>query len=144
MSNTILTTDSNAVCRPIQFDFRPDQSVKGGAVEFVANWDAVDTGANVACVMGANGTTAYIGSQWLGYITAPMTIYGAQVSLVSDNETFLFGDGKDAQLGTLSTGVPFASSSNAFSSIISPAGDQADISALFSTLKSLYPSCFAP
>ena len=136
------TTASNVDYRPLNYTIRPDQATKGGQCYASFQFDAVDTGANYACVVGANNSYGFIGSIWPGYISMPFQIFGATVQIDSDNETFLFMDGNSGGLGTISTGTPFLSSSNAFSSIVSPAGDKANMSALLSTLKDVYPACF--
>ena len=120
-------------------------NTQGGRVSLRTQWDATDTGAIVACVMGSDGTrgTAFVGSEWPGYITMPMSIYGATVQIESDNETFLYMDGNAGALGSISTGTPFISGSNFFSSITVPGGNNANMNALFSTFKSLYPSNFS-
>ena len=142
VSFTSNTTASNVNFVPLNFTIRPDQAVKGGQCYAQFQFDAVDTGANYACVVGGNNSYGFIGSIWPGYISMPFQIFGATVQIDSDNETFLFMDGKAGALGTISTGTPFLSSSNAFSSIVSPAGDKANMSALLSTLKTVYPACF--
>ena len=136
------TTDTNVTYTPLSFTLRPDQASKGGGVQAIFQWDAVDTGANYATVVGARSDSGFIGTVWPGYISMPMEVFGATVSLVSDNETFLFCDGKEGAQGTISTGVSFLSSSNEFSSITTPLRDTANMAALFSTLKSVYPDCF--
>ena len=141
-SYVLNTTGSNVQYAPLNYTLRPDQSVKGGQIYAQFQWDGVDTGANYATLVGANNNFGFIGTVWPGYISMPFQIFGATVQIDSDNETFLFCDGKAGALGTISTGTPFLSSSNAFSSIVSPAGDKANMSALLSTLKSVYPACF--
>lgn len=116
-----------------------------GRVSIRTRWDATDSGTVLACVMGSDAArgTAFIGSEWPGFITQPMSIYGATVQIESDNETFFYMDGNAGALGSISTGTPFISGSNAFSSITAPGGDKANMTALFSTLKALYPSNFS-
>jgi hypothetical protein len=145
ITGTMNTTASPPNYNPLFFTLRPDQGAKGGDVYATFNWDAVDTGANVACRIGANSQTAYIGAEWLGYITMPMAVYGATITMASDNETFFFMDGKEGRQGSISTGTSFISGSNQFSSITSSDGQNvADMDALLSTLKALYPNCFLP
>ena len=140
ISGKLFTTQSNTYWNPIRFDMRPDEAVKGGSIELILNWDAIDTGANVACILGTNGSTAYLTSAWLGQAGAPLTIASVNLSLKGDNETFL---NCDADTGTMTAGVPFISPTNNFSSITDPTKQYtADVTALFSTLASLYPSCF--
>ena len=120
---------------------------QGGRNIIRATYDAADTGAVVSCVMGADGAagTAFIGSEWPGYITMPMAIYGANITLQSDNETFFFLDGAAGAIGNISTGCEFVGGLNTLSSIRDPTkAYNADMTALLSTLKDLYPSCFAP
>ena len=119
---------------------------QGGRISMRTSWDATDSGAVVSCVMGSDGTrgTAFVGSEWPGFITMPMTIYGATVAVESDNETFFYMDGKAGALGSISTGTPFLSGSNFFSSITAPSFSQnANMNALLSTLASVYPACFS-
>jgi|688.fasta_scaffold07436_14 hypothetical protein len=145
ITGTMNTTDNEPNYNSLFFTLRPDQAVKGGSVYATFNYDAVDTGANVACRVGANSQTAYIGAEWLGYITMPMAVYGATVTVASDNETFFYMDGLEGRQGTISTGTAFISGSNEFSSITSADKvNTANMDALLSTLKSVYPDCFLP
>ena len=138
------TTDSNVGYNAIDFVFRPAQAVQGGIIYQKLEWDAVDTGANYALILGATPTTALISSEWPGYISMPLTIAGATISLVGDNETFLFLNANAGALGSISTGTPFLSGSNLFSSITDPTlAYKADMTALLSTFKDLYPACFS-
>lgn len=142
MSGTFNTTATNADYTPLSFTLRPDQAAKGGGIQAVFQYDAVDTGANYAVVVGANNTTGFIGTVWPGYISMPMQVYGATISLDSDNETFFFCDGAAGALGTISTGVNFLSAQNNLSSITDPSKQYtADMTALWSTFASLYPDC---
>ena len=145
MTGVMTTTDNPPNYNPIFFTLRPDQAVKGGSVYATFNWDAVDTGANVACRVGADSQSAYIAAEWLGYITMPMRVSGATITLNSDNETFLYMDGLEGRQGTISTGTAFISGSNEFSSITSADKQNvANMDALLSTLKATYPDCFLP
>jgi len=119
---------------------------QGGRNIIRATYDAADTGAVVSCVMGADGNTgtAFVGSEWPGFITMPMAIYGANITLQSDNETFFFLDGKAGAIGSISTGTEFIGGLNTLSSIRDPTrAHNANMTALLSTLQDLYPSCFA-
>jgi len=140
-SNTSNTT-ALTFYAPFSYTNLVDVESKGGACAGTFTFDADNTGAVTTCRVGADNISAFIGSEWPGFITMPFRIYGASIELESDNETFLFCDGKAGALGTISTGTPFASSSNAFSSIISPGGQNANLTALFSTLADVYPACF--
>lgn len=143
ISGTYNTTATNAEYVPLNFTIRPDQASKGGIVYQILQYDAVDTGANYALLTGADNTSGFITCVWPGFISMPLKISGATIEMLSDTETFLYGDGKAGALGTLSTGTPFLSASNTFSSITDPSKQYtADMTALFSTLQSLYPSCF--
>ena len=145
IGGVMTTTDSPPNYNPMFFTIRPDQAVKGGSVYATFNWDAVDTGANVACRVGADSQSAYIAAEWLGYITMPMRVSGATITMNSDNETFLYMDGKEGAIGTISTGTAFISGSNTFSSITSAdKQNTANMDALLSTLKATYPDCFLP
>lgn len=118
---------------------------QGGRNSIRTTWDATDSGAVVSCVMGSDGTrgTAFIGSEWPGYITMPMTMYGANITLESDNETFFFMDGKSGAIGNISTGTQLLSASNIFNTITDPTKVYtADMTALLSTLAATYPACF--
>jgi hypothetical protein len=54
-------------------------------------------------------------------------------------------DGLEGRQGTISTGTAFISGSNEFSSITSADKvNTANMDALLSTLKSVYPDCFLP
>ena len=130
---------------PIDNYMLVNSNSQGGRVSIRTSYDANDTGAVVSCVMGSDGTlgTAFIGSEWPGYISMPMSIYGANINLKSDNETFFFLDGNAGAIGNISTGVTFNSASNVLNTITDPTKQYtADTTALFSTLKDLYPSCF--
>ena len=144
MSGTSNTTTPNDTYNPINFTIRPDQAIKNGIVYGQLQWDAVDTGANYALVFGASSSNAIVTSIWPGYISMPLFLTGASVEIASDNETFLFMDGNAGALGNISTGTPFVSGSNLFSSITAPTlGVNANMSALLSTLASTYPACFS-
>ena len=143
-SGVLNTTASNATYNPLNFTIRPDQAAKGGIVYAQLQYDAVDTGANYALVMGASNTNSFITSVWPGYISMPLQLSGAAIEIASDNETFLYMDGKAGALGNISTGTPFVSGSNFFSSITAPSlGVNANMAALLSTLASTYPACFS-
>ena len=141
--NSVATSQLNPIYTPIQFNLNPNLAAQGGSVQAIFNWDAADTGYNVACVIGANSNNAFVGSQWLNYITTPLNIYGATITLESDNETFLFGNGNSGAIGTLSTGVPFLSAQNNMSSLNAPGTSNANLGALLSTLQATYPACFS-
>lgn len=144
ISGTFNTTDNNPTYNPLNFTIRPDQASKGGQIYQSLQYDAVDTGANYALITGANNSNAFITSVWPGYISMPLKISGASVEIASDNETFLYGDGAAGALGTLSTGTPFLSGSNLFSSIRDATGVyNADMRALFSSLQTSFPACFS-
>ena len=146
ISGTKYTTGANPTWNPLNFTLRPDNASDKGTNYIQVTWDAVDTGANTALVAGADASGAFIYSFWPGYITMPLTIGGQDVTISSDNETFLYGQGNAGGLGTLSTGTPFLSGSNFFSSITTPVGVagqyKANMYALFSTLQTSYPACF--
>ena len=144
MNTYVASGTPNAI--PIDNYMLVQNASQGGRNTIRTTWDATDTGAVVSCVVGADGTngTAFIGSEWPGYITMPMTIYGANISLVSDNETFMFCDGAAGAIGTISTGTRMLSAQNTFSTITDPSNQyQANMTALLSTLKSQYPACFS-
>jgi len=142
MNYTLNTTANDPQYNPISFTLRPDQATKGGSIQAVFQWDAVDTGANYATVVGARGGTGFIGSIWPGYISMPFQIFGATVDVISDNETFFHCDGAEGAIGTISTGVNFISAENNLSSITDPSKQYtADMTALLSTFASLYPDC---
>lgn len=143
ITGTLNTTASNVGYNPLKFTIRPDQASKGGQVWAQLEYDAVDTGANYALILGATNTSALIASVWPGFISMPLTLTGANVSLASDNETFLFCDGKEGAVGTISTGTQLLSASNIFNTITDPTKTYtADMTALLSTLQSVYPDCF--
>lgn len=144
LSNTRFTSDSNVTWSPIWLNYRPALAAQGGAVNMILNWDAVDTGANNAIRVGADANSAFITSEWLGNIGAALRIQSVLLDLEGDNETFLRCDSQAGALGSISTGTPFLSASNAMSSIVAPGGQLADMTALFSTLKDVYPACFVP
>ena len=141
-SNYFPSTTPNLLC--LDNYLLVQNAAQGGRNTIRTIYDAADTGAVVSCVMGSDGTrgTAFIGSEWPGFITMPMTIYGATVAIESDNETFFYMDGNAGALGSISTGTPFLSGSNLFSSITAPTGPTANMEALLSTLASVYPACF--
>ena len=75
----------------------------------------------------------------------PLELWGATIHSYSDNETFLYMDGKEGAIGSISTGVQLLSASNVFNTITDPTKQYtADTTALFSTLKSVYPDSFLP
>ena len=144
ISGTKYTTGVNPSWNPINFTLRPDQVTDKGLIYMTIGWDAVDTGANPTLVAGADASGAFIRSFWPGYITMPLYLGGQDVIVESDNETFLFGEGKAGAIGTLSTGVQFLSSRNNFSSIQDNTNTyNANMTALLSSLKSVYPACFS-
>ena len=144
LTGVLNTTASNAGFNPIDFTIRPDQASKGGIIYGKLEYDAVDTGANYALVFGASNANSFITSVWPGYISMPLQLTGATLEMASDNETFLYMDGKAGALGSISTGTPFLSGSNLFSSITEPTETyKADMTALLSTLASVYPACFS-
>lgn len=135
----------NPTYNPINFTLRPDLAANKGTNYIQVTWDAVDTGANTALVAGADASGAFIYSFWPGFVSMPLTLGGQDVTISSDNETFLFGEGKAGAIGSLSTGVQFLSAQNTMSSIQDPTKQyNADLTALLSTFKDLYPTCFAP
>lgn len=136
-------TPTNPSWIPVRLNYNPATANLNDQVAMLITYNP-DNAGQTAIALGAKGNgAAFVGSVWEGYITMPLEIWGATISLYSDNETFMYCDGKAGALGTVSTGVPFASSSNAFSSIVAPNGDLANMSALFSTFKSTYPTCFS-
>lgn len=143
IGNILYTSTNNYQYKCLDYIHRPTQSAQGGQIYAQIQWDAVDTGANYGTVVGASGTTGFIGTIWPGYISMPFQIFGATVDIISDNETFLHCDGKAGAIGSISTGTSFASSENFMSSIQDTNGVTADLGALFSTLKDLYPTCFS-
>jgi len=144
LNATLNTTTSNQTWIAQQYNFRPDLATKGGGVRSIWNWDAVNTGANNALTIGSDSIGAFVGAEWLGNIIMPIRMYGANISLISDNETFMFMDGKAGGLGSISTGTPFLSGSNLFSSITAPTATKtANMTALISTLAFTFPACFS-
>jgi len=144
LNTSVASGTPNAI--PIDNYMLVQNASQGGRNTIRTTWDAADSGAVVSCVVGADGTngTAFIGSEWPGYITMPMSIYGANINLKSDNETFFFLDGKEGAVGTISTGVQMLSASNIFNTITDPTKQYtADMTALWSTLQGLYPACFS-
>ena len=141
---TKYTTGANPTWNPMNFTLRPANASDKGTNFIQVTWDAVDTGANTALVAGADASGAFIYSFWPGYITMPLTIGGQDVTIGSDNETFLYGQGKAGAIGNLSTGVEFLSAQNNLSSIQDPSQQYtANMTALLSTFKDLYPTCFS-
>ena len=142
-SNYFPSTTPNLLC--LDNYMLVQSNAQGGRNTIRTIWDATDSGAVVSCVMGSDGTrgTAFIGSEWPGFITMPMTMYGANITLESDNETFFFMDGLAGAIGNISTGVVLNSSQlGGVSTLTTTAGDQANMAALMSTLKDTYPNCF--
>lgn len=138
------TTESNNFYFPLDFTFRPDQATKGGGILGRFIWDAVDTGANNALLFGATSSNALIAATWPGQQAAALVITGETVNLASDNENFIFMDGKAGAIGSISTGVEFISGQNNLSSLTSPnLGRTANLDQLLSTFFGLYPGCFS-
>lgn len=144
-TSVLTTTASNYDWAAGEFSLQPVSNTQGGNVRMRLTYDPLDAG-QTALEFGAGdvaGGDAYIGAVWANYIAMPLKIWGATITMYSDNETFMFLDGKAGAIGSISTGVAFSSSESAFSSITaSPVGDTANLSALFSTLKTQYPACF--
>lgn len=142
MTATLNTTASNYAWYPQRFSLNPAQAAQGGLIGALYTFNPDDAGQTAVFVGAQSNGAGFIGAVWEGYISMPMEVWGATISLYSDNETFMYMDGKAGALGTISTGVPFISASNAMSSIVAPSGDRANMTALFSTLKTSYPACF--
>ena len=128
---------------PVRYNYNPPTNNINDNVALVVTYNPQDAG-QTAVAIGAKGNGAgYIGAVWEGFITMPLELWGATIHAYSDNETFLFMDGKAGAIGSISTGVGFLSGSNLFSSIRAPTGSNANMTALLSTLQSVYPSCFS-
>jgi len=111
----------------------------------ILRYDPLDAG-QTALVLGSRGDgSAFLTGVWEGFIAMPMEIAGANITFVGDSgENFMFMEGKAGALGSVSTGTPFLSGSNLFSSITAPNfASNANMTALFSTLATTYPACFS-
>ena len=136
-------TSNNPSWIPVRLNYNPVNANINDVVGMLITYNP-DTAGQTALFMGAYGTgEAVLGAVWEGYITMPLLLYGATIKMVSDNETFLYMDGNAGAIGNISTGVQFNSASNILNTITDPTKQYtADTTALFSTLKDLYPSCF--
>jgi hypothetical protein len=144
ISGTYFTTQNNPSYYPINFTLNTQNTSQNGLIALQLTYNANDTGANPTLVAGADPSGSFVYSFWPGYVTLPLNLGGQDVNIISDNETFLRCKGDDANIGTISTGVHFLSGMNTLSSIADPSGASiADMTALLSTLKGLYPNCFA-
>jgi hypothetical protein len=129
---------------PATYCLQPNNAALTDFMGIILRYDPLDAG-QTALVLGSRGDgSAYLTGVWEGYISMPLEIAGATLSLVSDNETFMYMNGNAGALGTISTGTPFLSGSNLFSSIKAPNfASNANMSALLSTLATTYPACFS-
>jgi len=144
MTATLNTTENNPLWYPVRYSLNPAQASQGGQVAMVLTYNPDDAG-QVAVSVGARANgTGFIGAVWEGYITMPLDVWGQDITLYSDNETFFHCAGSAGALGSISTGVGMIAGSNQFSSIRDRSGAyNANTTALFSTLQSLYPTCFS-
>jgi hypothetical protein len=141
MSGTYIA--NNTYHTPLRLNLNPANANINDQIAMVVTYNPDDAGST-AIALGARGDgNAFVGAVWEGYITMPLDIWGAQVHMYSDNETFMFMDGKAGNIGSISTGVGFISGSNQFSSVMSAdTQNVANMDALLSTLKNAYPNCF--
>lgn len=143
LTATLNTTASNYFWAPVRYSLNPAQAAQGGQIGAFYTFNPDDAGQTALFVGARSNGDALVSAVWEGYISMPLQIAGATVQIVSDNETFLYMNGNAGALGNISTGTPFLSGSNLFSSITTPGGQRANMTALFSTLQSLYPSNFS-
>ena len=143
MTANLFTTASNYSWIPQRYSLNPASAAQGGLIGSLFTFDPQDAGQTAVFFGAKSNGAGFVSAIWEGYISMPLEIAGATVQIASDNETFLYMDGNAGALGSISTGTPFISGSNAFSSIVAPGGQQANMTALFSTLQSLYPSNFS-
>ena len=129
---------------PVRLNYNPASASISDEVGMLITYNP-DNAGQTALFLGARGTgEAVVGALWEGYITMPLKMYGATMTMESDNETFFFCDGNAGAIGTISTGVQMLSAQNIFSTITDPSKQyQADMTALLSTLKDQYPACFS-
>jgi hypothetical protein len=144
MTATLNTTENNPLWYPVRYNLNPAQASQGGQVAMVLTYNPDDAGQVAVSVGAKSDGSAFIGAVWEGYITMPLDVWGAAINMYSDNETFMYMDGKAGAQGTISTGVEFVGAFNTLSSIRDPTkAYNADMTALLSTLKDVYPSCFS-
>lgn len=129
---------------PVRINYNPANVSLSDEVGMLITYNP-DNAGQTALFLGARGTgEGVVGAVWEGYITMPLLMYGANITMVSDNETFLFCEGKAGAIGSISTGVQMLSASNIFNTITDPTKTYtADMTALWSTLQGLYPACFS-
>ena len=126
-----------------RYNYNPPNVNLNDQVAMVITYNPQSAG-QTALALGAKGTgAAFVGAVWEGYITMPLDLWGQDINMYSDNETFFKMTGAAGAIGSISTGVGFLSGSNLFSSIRAPTGSNANMTALLSTLQSTYPSCFS-
>lgn len=130
---------------PVRYNYNPPSANVNDQVAMVLTYNPQNAG-QTAIALGAKGNgNAFVGAVWEGFITMPLELWGAAIHAYSDNETFLYMDGKAGAIGSISTGVQLLSADNILNTITDPTKQYtADTTALFSTLQSLYPDCFVP
>lgn len=138
------TSNTNNTWFPATYCLQPNTASLNDNMGIILRYDPLNAG-QTALILGARGDgSAYLSGVWEGYISMPMEIAGANITFKGDSgETFLFMEGNAGALGSVSVGTYLLSSSNAMSSIQAPGGQKANMTALFSTLQSVYPACFS-
>jgi hypothetical protein len=140
---TLNTNQNNYFWNPVYYSLNPASSSQGGRIALKLTYNPDDAGQTGVEIGADSNGAGYIGAVWDGYISMPLEVWGATINMYSDNETFMFMDGKAGAIGSISTGVELLSAQNTFSTITDPTKQYtADMTALLSTLKSIYPDCF--
>ena len=144
INQTWNTTLSNVGWWPHDINLNPASNAQGGITGIRITYNPDDAG-QTALYLGAGYTDgAFIWAIWDGYIWMPLQIRGAQINMVSGqgDESFMAMDGDNNTI-TVGSNMDFISDTNTFKVISDPTKTyNADVTALFSTLQSLYPSCF--
>ena len=98
-------TTQNPSWIPFRYNYNPDTANINDQIAMVITYNPDNAGQNAVAIGARGDGTGFIGAVWEGYITMPLDIWGATIHAYSDNETFLFMDGKAGAQGTISTGV---------------------------------------
>lgn len=144
MSAFFNTSNTPNTWFPATYCLQPNTANVNDLMGLILRYDPLNAG-QTALILGARGDgSAFLTGVWEGFISMPMEIAGADITFVGDSgETFMKMNGLAGALGQVSVGTYLLSSSNAFSSITAPGGQKANMTALFSTLQSVYPATFS-
>ena len=145
INQTWNTSLSNVQWWPHDINLNPASNLQGGITGIRITYNPDDAGQTGMWIGAGSGVGSFLWSIWDGYIWMPMEIRGSEINMVSGegNETYMYMNGTS---NTISTGgMTFLSGSNIFATMTDPTKQYtADTTALFSTLKSVYPDSFLP